>query len=1166
MVCCRRRESRTVRSSQPNGLTTSGNNFQTKTRRDKESKTMSTTNSPITDNGSATAAVVSPLVGSAVYSEIFPSTEAQLEIWLSSKQGVEANCAYNEITSLQLDGDLNVEALQNALKLVVRRHDSLRTTFSEDGTQVRVSRKADYAYESVDWSNESNETVESNRLKLVQQQACLPFDLENGPLFRAVLQKISGSNHFLTLTAHHVVLDGWSLGVLVRDLGYLYNQEINENSEELPAAVSYKDYSAAMDRYFVSADAEADRQFWLKQFNESIPVLDLPIFGSRPALRTYFARRYDHILSQELVESLRKLGAKSGCSIFNTMLAAFESFVARIANSNDFCIGIPTAGQLAMESPDLIGHCVNTMPLRVSVDLSKTFKDQLKTTRGQMLDAYEHQRYTFGKILAEVSPPRDPSRPPMLAISFNVDPAIDCSRVGFEGLNVTPFVEPRLFENFEWFINGVIHEDKSIELQIQYNTDLFTAESMAALFQGFEGFLAQLVNNPDQRLAEVPVVSIAQRHQMLVDWNRTDRNFACKSSLHEEFVRQSKATPDKVAVKFKDRQLTYSELDAKSNQVANVLKNHGVGEGDLVGICFPRNEKMLVFLFGILKSGAGYVPLDPSFPQERLQYMCDHSQLKLVVGTEDVMELVNGFGKPSLILEQIQNQIDEATEAPFPTETQESATCYVIYTSGSTGTPKGVEIPHGAVVNFLHSMSQAPGFTQDDSVLAVTTLSFDIAVLELFLPLIVGGTTVIASKAITSDGQLIVDAINEHNITMFQSTPASLRMMISAGWQGNENLKVLCGGEPMPSDLVEPLLDRCSELWNMYGPTETTVWSSIYRVSNADAPILIGKPIANTQIYILDANLQPVPVGSDGEIYIGGAGVTMGYLDQAQMTRERFVENPYFNPFTDYCNHRIYRTGDLGRFRADGNIQFLRRNDKQVKVRGFRIELGEIETAIKSIDGVHQAVAIVREDKPGDTRLVAYWVAGQHQEICTSGVREALRASLPYYMVPQHFVEMDILPQTNNGKIDYKSLPAPVGSTDDQTEESLPHNGVQKFIASIWRDALNVDEVFINDNFFDLGGHSLLVMKVITAIEERTGARLTPPDFLIGTLEQLADKVSQQATKLEEQLGTDESNGASSRLSDDHAVHEVSMSESPEIKTADGRTGGIFEKIKGFWD
>lgn len=1140
---------------------------------------MTTTNSNFMTGSQMTAAVITG--GSTDAGIKFAATEAQMEIWLSSQQSVEANCAYNEITSLRFTGDLDTDALRTALVKLVQRHDSFRAKFSMDGAEMVVDLAMEIPCEMVDWSDQSSDDLHVSRLQLLQSEACKPFDLENGPLVRVTLQKTGADEHFLTVAAHHIILDGWSLGVLCHDLGHFYDAAKGLNPEPLPPATSYKEHSVAMSEYFESQQAFEDLAFWQEQFEDVVPVLDLPIDSSRPPLRTYFARRYDHQVSVELMNSIQKLGAKSGCSVFNTLLTAFESFVSRISGNNDFCIGIPTAGQLAMDQPELIGHCVNTMPYRAQIDSQQTFNEQLKKTRSKMLDAFEHQRYSFGKILSKVTLPRDPSRPPMVAVSFNVDPAINTDELGFDGLQVEVLVEPRMFENFEWFVNGVINSDKSVEFQVQYNTDLFSSVQMKALFTGFEGFLKALVlGEGKDKLAELPVLSIEQRQQLLVDWNQTDRDYAAASSLHAEFIRQAQSTPDNVAVRFGESSLTYRELDEQSNQFARFLTDRGVSRGDLVGICLPRSERMMTALFGILKSGAGYVPLDPAFPSDRLRYMCDHSGLKLVVGSQEVRELADTFDKPVLDLEEFDNVAERYDSNSVISDNEPGDTCYVIYTSGSTGKPKGVNVPHGAVVNFLHSMADQPGFTADDTVLAVTTLSFDIAVLELYLPLMVGGTTAVASKEMSADGGLLLQAIDQHNVSLFQSTPATLRLMIAAGWEGHRELKVLCGGEPMPTDLVSPLLDRCGELWNMYGPTETTVWSSVFRITDATAPILIGKPIANTQIYLLDSNLQPVPVGSDGEVYIGGAGVTTGYLNQDQMTRERFIDNPYFNPFAEYCNYRLYRTGDLGRFRRDGNIQFLRRNDKQVKVRGFRIELGEIESALKSFQGISQAVAIVREDKPGDTRLVAYWIAEEGFTATSQDLRTAMRDSLPYYMVPQHFVQLETMPETANKKIDYKALPSPTdpsGASNAADELRTPSTPLEKYVANVWEEILELDDVTVEDNFFDLGGHSLLVMKAINVIEERTGARLDPPDFLIGTLEQLTDKIGEKVdlTGTEFAIAEDttkpasQSSDAQVEVEKAPAVVAKSQASVPVVETKqnnDKKKTSLFKRITNFWD
>ncbi len=1057
---------------------------------------------------------VGPIAAS--FEKQYPATEAQLEIWLSSLQSPEANCSYNEISSLILKGTLNAEALQQALRQVVTRNAGLRTTFSSDGQTAQVMADANHEFRYVDLSEKSLSESATAQDVLIHEEGHKPFDLENGPLLRCVLQKISNTHHKLTFTAHHIIMDGWSLAVFARDLGKCYDAIVEDVKVDLPPANQYEDYSKKMEEYFANPKGKADEKFWTEQFADIIPVLDLPITNKRPSLRTYNGARHDHVLSSQLVERARKVGAESGCSMFNVMLSAFSAYVSRISGNDDFCIGIPTAGQAAMDQLDLVGHCVNALPWRTKVDANISFVDYMKSSRSTLLDALDHQCYSYGTLLRKLAPPRDPSRAPMLSISFNVDPSIDTSDVGFTGLTVDVLVEPRSFENFEWFVNGVIHPDKSVEMQVQYNSDLFSAEAMEFYFEGFEAFLGGVVDSPESSVGELPLVSIDQRQRMIVDFNATDMEYPTNSTLAAEFSRQAAATPNKTVVVFEDKELTYGQVETRSNQIARYLILQGIGAGDLVGICVNRSEQMLVQLYAIAKTGAGYVPLDPAYPADRLQYMCDHSKLKLVVTQSDLIEQVEAFGKPMIVIDAATEEIDAQESSSVDCPATPSDISYVIYTSGSTGKPKGVQVPHGAVVNFLYSMKQQPGFTADDSLLAVTTLSFDIAVLELYLPTIFGGKVVIVDSLTAADGNRLAKEVQQHDISLLQATPATWRLMIGAGWEGKSDLKVLCGGEPMPTDLVEPLLARCGQLWNMYGPTETTVWSAVFQITDPAAPILIGKPIGNTQIYILDDQGREVPIGCAGELFIGGAGVTAGYRNRQDLTDERFITNRYRNPFADYVCNKIYKTGDLARFRFDGNLEFLRRNDKQVKVRGFRIELGEIESTLKSHPAIEHNVVIVREDTPGDTRLVAYCIFKSGQSATTAQLKDHLRQGLPYYMIPQNFVVLEAMPQTNNGKIDYNALPAPKAEVKDSADAggdrdvAAPQTPAELFLAGVWSEALETDQIDLNDNFFDIGGHSLLVMRVIAAVKEETGYVLGPQDFLIGTLEQLADKFSDQ--------------------------------------------------------
>ena len=1088
----------------------------------------------------------------------FPATDAQIEVWLGSQQGIDASCSFNEIATIVFEGDLNVSKLQTAIAKTVERNDALRSVFSSDGSTVGVMKDLPPSYKFEDWSHESDLNIAKRQNELIDDEGNTPFDLEHGPLARLIVQKANDQRHFLTINAHHILLDGWSLAVLVRDLGYYYDVENGVDREPLPAAVSYEAFSSAMTDYNNSDQRTADEKYWTDKFSDSIPVLDLPILDKRPTVKTFVAGRHDHVLGVDVVDRLKKLGAKSGCSLFNTMLAAFQSYVSRITGASDFSLGIPTSDQATMDFPDLLGMCVNTIPLRSAVDCTLPFADYMKQSRNELLDALEHQRLSFASLLRIVAPPRDPSRSPIVSVSFNLDPELDMDEMGFDGVDLKVIVEPRAYENFDWFVNGVIQKDRSVELQVQYNSDLFSLERMSAIFDGFERFVGEIADRPESKINSFNVVSAGEQQKLAVDWNATELDYPANSTLHEQFSIQASATPNKTCVRFDDTELTYAQVDQRSNQIAAYLIQQGIGEGDLVGICVHRSADMLVQLFGILKTGAGYVPLDPDYPIDRLQYMCDHSGLKVVVTQQALAETVAEFGKPSVMIDTVAADIDaQSTECP-PQSAHASSVCYVIYTSGSTGKPKGVRVPHGAVVNFLHSMKAEPGFSADDSVLAVTTLSFDIAVLELFLPSLFGGTVVVADQRITTDGIEMAKALQQYDIALLQATPATWRLLLAAQWEGKKDLKVLCGGEPMPADLVAPLLERCDQLWNMYGPTETTVWSSVYQITSADEAILIGRPIGNTQIFILDPQGNPVPVGSEGEIFIGGAGVTLGYLHKPEHTAERFVDHRWFNPFSNYVSDKIYKTGDIGRYQADGNIEFLRRNDKQVKVRGFRIELGEIESVLKSHPQVDEGVVIVREDTVGDARLVAYWVG----DADAASVREHLRSSLPYYMIPQHMMPLDSMPQTNNAKIDYKALPAPQQNTTETTNVAVAETAGEKLLVEVWQKVLDTDDVGVHDNFFDLGGHSLLVMQVITEVESRTGVKLSPRDFLIGTVQQMAESLTDACPEPSDlgdsnQSATKEQSAEVITTSPEPATPDVAVQDAPPSKV---------KRLLLFWD
>ena len=648
---------------------------------------------------------------------------------------------------------------------------------------------------------------------------------------------------------------------------------------------------------------------------------------------------------------------------------------------------------------------------------------------------------------------------------------------------------------------------------VNYNTDLFNEETIARLAGHFETLLASIAANPAQRISEVPLLAPAERHQILVDWNNTARDYPRDRCVHQLFHEQVERTPNAIAAagdslqSSREEQLTYRELDQRANQLAHYLQNLGVGPEVCVGISMHRTLEMLVAALGVLKAGGAYLPLDPAFPTERLDFMIQDSQLPVLITQERLLEQLPDHCARIVCLDADWTKIaQESRDVPVSRVTSDNL-AYVLYTSGSTGKPKGVQVPHRALTNFLSAMRHEPGLTDQDILLSVTTLSFDIAGLELYLPLITGGQVVIVSREIAADGPQLAQQIVRRGATAMQATPATWRMLLDSGWSGDSRLKILCGGEALPRDLADQLLDRCDSLWNMYGPTETTVWSTVQRIER-NKPITIGHPIANTRIYILDSRLEPVPIGVPGDLYIGGDGLARGYLNRPDLTAERFLPDP----FSDASGARMYMTGDMARYLADGSIDFLGRSDQQVKVRGFRIELGEVEAMLAQHPALQQVVVAAREDALGERRLVAYAIFQPGQSPSTGEIRAFLKERLPDYMVPSTIVSLASFPLTPNGKVDRRALPEPAQVQSVISEEDFlaPRDRVERELVAIWEQVLNVRPISIRSNFFDLGGYSLLAIRAFTQIDQVLGKKLPIATiFQAPTIEQLAQVIRQ---------------------------------------------------------
>lgn len=896
--------------------------------------------------------------------------ESQREIWLSCMIGGDpANLAYNESVSLDLKGNFSLPHFKKALEKVVERHEALRSAISGNGDHFIIYDHVNFEIRTEDLTSYHEEKQVQLLQDLVQREMVTPFHLESAPLFRFFIHQLNQNHYYFTLVVHHIIVDGWSIGIILEDLSKFYNGFLNGISPALAPPAQISDYAISQFNFSKSQEFKQTEKFWLDIYKDQVPVLDLPTDFKRPAQRTYNANRLDQVLPQDLVHQLKLTGAKSGCSFVNTLLSAFEIFLSYKTGQENVVVGLPTAGQSATEMFDLVCHSVNLLPLKSSVDPGLSFQNYLKNRKTAFFDAYEHQQFSFGQLIKKLSIKRDHSRIPLVPVMFNIDMGMD-SAVSFHGLEHRLISNPRAYETFEIFLNATESQGTFI-LEWTYNTQLFKVSTIKLMMEEFEALLFSLSKNPDRELSASfpgrteqpqpfpPVLPVLVPHQNLI-----------------QLIEKSVALyPDKKAVHFQHHSETYQSLSEKSDQLASFLIEKGVQTGDVIGLAADRSAEMLISLIGILKAGAVYVPLDPEYPGERVEFMLDDSSAKILLISRAHQDRYESKAK-EFVLEEIWPQLQQYHKAPVIENIGPDNLAYILYTSGSTGKPKGVKITHGNLVNFLTSMLHLPGINENDRLLAITTISFDIAGLELYLPLISGAEIFIADHEQAKDGRLLLNLMKEQEITIMQATPSSWQMIIDSGWDKKLNIKVLCGGEALPKELAQELLKRSAQLWNMYGPTETTIWSTIKQITAGGQTPSIGTPINHTQIYIMDESARPLPPGVEGEIYIGGLGVAEGYLNRPELTAEKFVPDPY----SGIPGAKLYRTGDLGKLLDHGEFTCMGRIDQQIKIRGHRIELGEIESVISALEGIKQTVVVARETNPTDKHLIAYVLLNDQPE------------------------------------------------------------------------------------------------------------------------------------------------------------------------------------------
>jgi amino acid adenylation domain-containing protein len=1056
--------------------------------------------------------IVAPPLLPIARSVEMPLSFAQARLWFLD-QLEPGNAFYNIPAAVRLSGQLNLAALEQSLNQIISRHEALRTNFvTVNGQPVQViASTLTLTVPVVDLRQVPESELERDCQRLANEEAVQPFDLATEPLVRTKLLQLSESEHVLLLTMHHIVSDGWSMGVLVRELAALYEAFCNDSLLVLPELpIQYPDFAVWQQQWLQAEVLESQLGYWKQQLDGASALLELPTDRPRLAVQTFRGAHQSFALSKEVTEALITLSQRQGATLFMTLLAAFEILLHRYTGQADICVGTPIANRNRAEIEGLIGLFVNTLVLRTDMSGNPSFEDVLSRVRDVALEAYAHQDLPFEQLVEALQPSRDLSHTPLFQVMFVLENA-PMPSLKLQGLTLSLLEVESATAKFDLTLS-LENSEQGLIGSWEYNTDLFDAATITRIAGHYETLLEAIVTNPQQQVSQFPLLSEAERHQLLVEWNDTQVNYPTDVCIHQLFEAQVERTPDAVAVVFEDEQLTYGELNRRANQLAHHLRSLGVGPDVLVGISLERSLEMVIGLLGILKAGGAYVPLDPEYPTERLAYMLSDSQVSVLLTQSKLADSFPEHGAQVVYLNKDWGVISRQSQENPVRSVKSSNLAYTIYTSGSTGKPKGVMISHKAISNHMCWMQTAFPLTDADKVLQKTPFSFDASIWEFYAPLLAGAQLVMARPGGHRDSAYLIEVITELKVTTVQLVPSLLQMLLeSEKFKMCKSLKrVFCGGEALPMEYIKRFSRHLdADLHNLYGPTEATIDVIFFTCKSESHQQLvpIGRPIANTQIYILDGYLQPVGVGVAGELYIGGDGLARGYLNRPDLTAEKFISNP----FSDEPRARLYKTGDRARYLSDGNIEFLGRLDDQVKIRGFRIELGEIEAVLGQHPAVEETVVMVREDVPGNKRLVAYVVVNQTSAPTVSQLHQFLKQKLPEYMIPSAIVKLEALPLTPNGKVDRRALLATDTARPElQSIFVAPRDTLELQLAQIWEDVLNVRPIGVTDNFFTLGGHSLLAVRLIALLQQQFGQNLPLATlFLAPTIEHLASALGQ---------------------------------------------------------
>ncbi|ARU63621.1 hypothetical protein CBW65_23345 [Tumebacillus avium] len=1047
---------------------------------------------------------------------------AQQRLWFMYQLD-QSDPSYNISAAVHFQGKLNVPVLEKCFVEIIERHEALRTHFLTVNGQPKqlIDSTLDFAIEVVDLTGLDGEAQAAEVDRLLTVESVKPFALDRDALIRALLMKTAEQEHMLCLTIHHIVSDGWSMGVFTAEVAALYEAFLNDKSSPLPPLqIQFADFAAWQREVMQGETYEKLRSYWVKQLSGEVPVLQMPADRPHPAEKTMRGQMHTFRIDKTVAKQIAALGQQEEASLYMTLLAAYKALLHRYSGQEDIILGTPIANRSRPELEGLIGFLANTLVLRTDLSGRPTFRELLQRVRTMALEGYEHQDMPFVKLVEEVQPNRDVNVSPLIQAMFVLQNAPKPT-VTFNDLTVSMMGIESKTAKFDMSL-FLTEDGDGLEGVFEYNTDLFDAVTIERMGLHYRNLLAAVAANPDCRIDELVFLSEAERRDVLAE-GFYELEYERDATLHSLFERQAMLTPDAVAVVSGERSLTYRELNAEANRLAHHLLTLGAGPEVPVGIYMDRSQEVIVAILAVLKTGGAYLPLDPTYPQERLLFMLEDAAAPVLLTETSMQADLPCEGLHVLALDAQTVPWSEAPSENLPAQTGAEGLAYIIYTSGTTGKPKGVLVPHRGVVNLIHDMQQRKPLGTGDRSSIWTSFGFDVSVYEMFTALFYGAAVYPVPEAVRYDSRTFFSWLQAEEITSAYLPPFMWKDL--ANWLGEENgalslHRMMSGVEPLSEKLLGSIIQQVPglQIFNGYGPTETTISPTFY-VVDAHAPerqTPIGKAVANTTLYLLDHNLQPVPNGTAGEVYIGGDMVVRGYLNRPEETEDRFLPDPYCGQ----PDGRMYKTGDLARRLPDGNLLFLGRIDQQVKMRGFRIELGEIEAQLIAYENVREAVVTVREAQPGDKRLVAYIVPVESEESLEAELRARIGEHLPGYMMPSAFVLLDALPLTPNGKIDRKALPAPdFAANRSEREYVAPSTPTEQKLAALWAQLLGVAEVGLHDSFFDLGGHSLLAMQMIAQVQADFNVALEVrslfDDPSLGGLARMIDESEQQEAKPE---------------------------------------------------